>query len=37
MEWKIADPYGQPLEAFQKTRDEIERQVMSLILILRKV
>jgi arsenate reductase (thioredoxin) len=37
MEWKIEDPYGQPLEAFQKTRDEIERRVMSLILILRKV
>jgi protein-tyrosine-phosphatase len=36
MEWKIVDPYGQPLAAFQKTRDEIERQVMGLILALRR-
>ncbi len=35
IEWKIADPYGQPLAAFQKTRDHIEQQVMSLILAIR--
>jgi protein-tyrosine-phosphatase len=36
VEWKIVDPYGQPLAAFQKTRDVIEQQVMSLILALRR-
>jgi protein-tyrosine-phosphatase len=36
IEWKIVDPYGQPLAAFQKTRDSIEQQVMSLILDLRR-
>jgi protein-tyrosine-phosphatase len=36
IEWTIADPYGQPLAAFQKTRDAIERQVMALILTLRR-
>ena len=36
IEWKIVDPYGQPLAAFQKTRDVLEKQVMSLILSLRK-
>ena len=34
--WKVVDPYGQPLAAFQKTRDAIEQQVMSLILEIRK-
>jgi len=34
--WKVVDPYGQPLAAFQKTRDALEKQVMSLILELRR-
>ena len=34
--WNVVDPYGQPLEAFQKTRDEIETHVMRLILDIRK-
>ena len=36
IEWKIVDPYGQPLEAFQKTRDVIEQKVMALILNIRR-
>ena len=36
IEWKIVDPYGQPITAFRKTRDTIEQQVMSLILSLRR-
>lgn len=36
IEWKIEDPFGQPLTAFQKTRDVIEQQVMALILTLRR-
>ena len=36
LEWKIDDPYTQPIEAFRKTRDAIEHQVMSLILALRR-
>ena len=36
IEWKIEDPYGQPLEAFQKTRDVIEQKVMALILNIRR-
>ena len=36
LEWKIKDPYGQPLAAFQQTRDVIEKQVMALILAMRK-
>ena len=34
--WKVVDPYGKPLAAFQTTRDAIEKQVMSLILELRR-
>jgi len=34
--WKIVDPYGKPLSAFQSTRDILEQQVMSLILELRR-
>jgi protein-tyrosine-phosphatase len=36
IEWKIVDPYGQPIAAFRKTRDVIEQKVMSLILSLRR-
>lgn len=36
IEWQITDPYGQPLEAFQKTRDVIEQRVMALILNIRR-
>ena len=36
IEWKIVDPYGQPLKAFQQTRDAIEHHVMSVILALRR-
>ena len=36
IEWKIIDPYGQPIDTFRKTRDTLEQQVMSLILALRK-
>lgn len=36
IEWTIEDPYGKSLAAFQKTRDIIERQVMSLILAIRR-
>jgi arsenate reductase len=36
IEWTIEDPYGRPLEVFQKTRDSIEQQVMNLILALRR-
>jgi len=36
IEWKIDDPYTQPIEAFRKTRDAIEHQVMILILSLRR-
>ena len=36
IEWRIADPYGQPLAAFQKTREAIETKVMDLILELRR-
>lgn len=34
--WKVVDPYGKQLAAFQQTRDYIEQQVMSLILNLRR-
>lgn len=34
--WKIADPYGKPLTAFQSTRDVLEQHVMNLILELRR-
>lgn len=34
--WKIDDPYGQPIQAFRKTRDVLEQKVMSLILQLRR-
>lgn len=36
IEWNIVDPYGQPLASFQYTRDAIEKQVMGLILALRR-
>ncbi len=36
MEWTVADPYGSPVEAFRKTRDDIEQRVMRLILDLRR-
>jgi arsenate reductase len=36
IEWKIVDPYGQPIEAFRTTRDTLEQRVMSLILQLRR-
>jgi arsenate reductase len=36
IEWKIVDPYGQPLEAFQRTRDDLEQRVMALILNIRR-
>jgi arsenate reductase len=36
VEWQIVDPFGQPLEAFQKTRDVIEQKVMALILNIRR-
>ncbi len=36
VEWRIVDPFGQPLAAFQKTRDTIEKKVMDLILELRR-
>jgi arsenate reductase (thioredoxin) len=36
IEWQIADPYGQPITAYRKTRDVLENQVMMLILSLRK-
>jgi protein-tyrosine-phosphatase len=36
LEWKIADPYGQPIAAFRKTRDVLENEVMRLILSLRR-
>ena len=36
IEWAIVDPYGQPIEAFRKTRDDLEQRVMSLILQLRR-
>jgi len=31
LDWNLADPKGQPIEAFRKTRDEIEKQIQSLI------
>ncbi len=34
--WKIEDPFGQNLAAFQKTRDVLEGKVMDLILELRR-
>ena len=34
--WSIVDPYGQPLAAFQKTRDVLETKVMDLVLELRR-
>jgi arsenate reductase len=36
IEWRIVDPYGKPLEAFQKTREVLEKKVMELILELRR-
>ncbi len=36
IEWKIADPYGQPIGAFRKTRDVLEQKVMSMILQMRR-
>jgi protein-tyrosine-phosphatase len=36
VEWTIVDPYGKTLSEFQKTRDSIERNVMALILALRR-
>ena len=36
MEWTIVDPYGQPIEAFRKTRDMLEGKVLSVILELRR-
>lgn len=35
IEWKIADPVGKSKELFLKTRDEIERLVMRLVLEIR--
>lgn len=36
IEWKIVDPFGQPMEAFRTTRDTLEQEVMRLILQLRR-
>jgi len=36
VEWKVVDPYGKPLEAFQQTRDDIEQRVMTLVLNIRR-
>lgn len=36
IEWKIVDPFGQPIEAFRTTRDTLEQEVMRLILQLRR-
>jgi arsenate reductase len=36
MEWTVVDPYGSPVDAFRKTRDDIEQRVMRLILELRR-
>jgi arsenate reductase len=36
MAWTVSDPYGSPVEAFRKTRDDIEQRVMRLILDLRR-
>ena len=31
LDWDLADPKGQPLEAVRETRDEIERRVRALV------
>ena len=36
-EWQVADPFGQNLECYRRTRDEIERRVLDLAARLRSV
>lgn len=31
VEWKVADPYGEPLDDYRRVRDEIERNVRRLL------
>ncbi len=35
MEWKVADPFGGPIELYRSVRDELEQKVMRLILDMR--
>lgn len=31
VEWKVADPYGQPLRTYRRVRDQLERKVKRLL------
>jgi protein-tyrosine-phosphatase len=35
-EWKVRDPYLEPLDVYMATANDIERRVMALILKLRR-
>lgn len=35
IDWEVEDPYGGPIELYQRVRDQIEQLVMGLILRLR--
>ncbi|MBI4466368.1 MAG: arsenate reductase ArsC [Acidobacteria bacterium] len=36
MEWRVPDPYGQPLRTYRKVRDQLERKVERLLADLKK-
>jgi arsenate reductase (thioredoxin) len=36
LEWQVVDPFGRDIEAFRRTRDDIEMRVQRLILELRR-
>ena len=35
VDWKVTDPFGQPIDVYRQVRDELEARVMKLILDLR--